>query len=171
MFRLLVFVGVIAVVAAESPMTADTPPNRPLTGRSQVATRLGIVAASQVLAARAGVQVLERGGNAMDAAIATNAVMGLMEPTGNGIGGDLFAIVWDAKTQKLYGLNGSGRSPQTLTLEPHDRQRRREAGRAESHGVEKRQPVRHRHHPVARHRQLVRGSRRHGKRRRQQQSR
>ena len=80
-------------------------------GRSLVTTTDGIVAASQPLAARAGVQVLERGGNAVDAAIAANAVMGLMEPTGNGIGGDLFALVYDAKAGKLYGLNASGWAP------------------------------------------------------------
>ena len=74
-------------------------------GRSIVSTQYGIVAASQPLAARAGVQVLERGGNAIDAAIATNAVMGLVEPHNNGIGGDLFAIYYEAKTGKLYGLN------------------------------------------------------------------
>ena len=116
MFRPLVFVA-IALAAGGSAMTADSPQNRPLTGRSQVATRLGIVAASQVLAARAGVQVLERGGNAMDAAIATNAVMGLMEPTGNGIGGDLFALVYEAKTGTLHGLNASGWAPRALTPE------------------------------------------------------
>jgi len=117
MFRPLVFAAAIALVAGGSPMTADSPQNRPLSGRSQVATRLGIVAASQVLAARAGVQVLERGGNAMDAAIATNAVMGLMEPTGNGIGGDLFALVYEAKTGTVHGLNASGWAPRALTPE------------------------------------------------------
>jgi len=82
-----------------------------------VATRLGIVASSQPLAARAGVQILERGGNAIDAAVATNAVVGLMEPTGNGLGGDLFAIVYEAKTGTLYGLNASGWAPTGLTPE------------------------------------------------------
>ncbi|GAC1514613.1 MAG: gamma-glutamyltransferase [Gemmatimonadaceae bacterium] len=81
---------------------------RPQVGRSVVASRFGIVAASQPLAAAAGVQVLERGGNAVDAAIATNATLGLVEPTGNGLGGDLFAIVYIAKERKLYGLNASG---------------------------------------------------------------
>ena len=74
---------------------------KPVVGRSMVATRYGIVAASQPLAARAGVQILERGGNAIDAAIAANATIGLMEPTGNGLGGDLFAIIYEAKTGKV----------------------------------------------------------------------
>ncbi len=82
-----------------------------------VATRYGIVASSQPLAARAGVQILERGGNAIDAAIAANATIGLMEPTGNGLGGDLFAIVYEAKTGKLYGLNSSGWAASGLTPE------------------------------------------------------
>ena len=70
-----------------------------------------MVAASQPLAAQIGLDVLKAGGNAIDAAIATNAALGLMEPTSCGLGGDLFAIVWDAKAKKLYGLNASGRSP------------------------------------------------------------
>jgi gamma-glutamyltranspeptidase/glutathione hydrolase len=86
-----------------------------LVGRSRIATTYGIVAASQPLAARAGVQVLERGGNAVDAAIATNAVMGLVEPQSNGIGGDLFAIVYEAKTGHLHGLNAGGWTPGGLT--------------------------------------------------------
>jgi gamma-glutamyltranspeptidase / glutathione hydrolase len=89
----------------------------PVPGRSLVTTTDGIVAASQPLAARAGVQVLERGGNAVDAAIAANAVMGLMEPTGNGIGGDLFAIVYQAKSGQVFGLNASGWAPTGLTVE------------------------------------------------------
>src|SRR5215217_281803 len=84
-------------------------------GRSRIATKYGIVAASQPLAAQAGVQILERGGNAVDAAIAANAVMGLVEPQSNGIGGDLFAIVYEAKSGKLHGLNAHGWAPQGLT--------------------------------------------------------
>jgi gamma-glutamyltranspeptidase/glutathione hydrolase len=84
-------------------------------GRSKVATSFGIVAASQPLAARAGVQVLEHGGNAVDAAIAANAVMGLVEPHMNGIGGDLFAIVCEAGVDKPVGLNASGWAPKNLT--------------------------------------------------------
>jgi gamma-glutamyltranspeptidase/glutathione hydrolase len=84
-------------------------------GRSKIATKFGIVAASQPLAARAGVQVLERGGNAIDAAIAANAVMGVVEPHMNGIGGDLFAIVYDATSGRLFGLNASGWAPKKLT--------------------------------------------------------
>ena len=86
-----------------------------ITGRSRIATTHGIVAASQPLAARAGAQVLERGGHAVDAAIATNAVMGLVEPHMNGMGGDLFAIVYDAKAGTLSGLNASGWAPAALT--------------------------------------------------------
>ena len=83
-------------------------------GRSRIATGLGIVAASQPLAARAGVQILERGGNAVDAAIAANAVLGVVEPEMNGIGGDLFAIVYEARTDRAYGLNASGWAPSGL---------------------------------------------------------
>ncbi len=85
--------------------------------RSEVIATSGMVATSQPLATQAGLQVLRDGGNAIDAAIAANAMLGLVEPTGSGIGGDLFAIVWDAKTQKLYGLNASGRSPKSLSFE------------------------------------------------------
>ena len=87
----------------------------PVQGRSIVQTKFGIVATSQPLASMAGVQILERGGNAIDAAIAANSTLGLMEPTSNGIGGDLFAIVYEAKSKKLYGLNSSGWSPKAMT--------------------------------------------------------
>lgn len=85
--------------------------------RSEVLGQNGMVATSHPLATQIGLDVLKNGGNAIDAAIAANAALGLMEPTGCGVGGDLFAIVWDAKTKKLYGLNASGRSPKELTLE------------------------------------------------------
>jgi len=85
--------------------------------RSMVISRGGIVAAESPLAAQAGATILAHGGNAIDAAVATNAVMGVVEPMMNGIGGDLFAIVYDAKTGKLYSLNASGWSPAGLTIE------------------------------------------------------
>jgi gamma-glutamyltranspeptidase/glutathione hydrolase len=85
--------------------------------RSAVIARHGMAATSQPLATAAAIRVLQDGGNAVDAAIAANAVLGVVEPMSCGIGGDLFAIVWDAKTQKLYGLNASGRAPYAATLE------------------------------------------------------
>jgi gamma-glutamyltranspeptidase/glutathione hydrolase len=85
-------------------------------GRSVTMARRGMVATSHPLAAQIGLDILKQGGNAVDAAIATSAAMGLMEPMSCGIGGDLYAIVWDAKTRKLYGLNASGRSPYRATL-------------------------------------------------------
>jgi gamma-glutamyltranspeptidase/glutathione hydrolase len=86
-------------------------------GRSMVISHFGIVATSQTGASEAGVAVLERGGNAIDAAIAANAAIGVIEPMKNGIGGDLFAIVYDAKTGKLYGLNASGWTPAAASIE------------------------------------------------------
>jgi len=85
--------------------------------RSMVISQNGIVAAESPLAAQAGARILERGGNAVDAAIATNAMMGVVSPMMNGIGGDLFAIVYDAKANKLYGLNASGWAPKGLSIE------------------------------------------------------
>jgi len=86
-------------------------------GRSVVMTERGIVATSHYLASQAGAQVLTKGGSAIDAAIAANAVLGVTEPMNNGIGGDLFLIYWDAKTGKLYGLNSSGWAPRKLSVE------------------------------------------------------
>src|SRR5207253_790773 len=85
--------------------------------RSMVITPLGIVATTHVPASQAGAQVLARGGSAVDAAIAANAVLGVTEPMMNGMGGDLFAIYWEAETGKLYGLNASGWAPRGLTIE------------------------------------------------------
>jgi gamma-glutamyltranspeptidase / glutathione hydrolase len=85
--------------------------------RSMVISPYGIVATSQVLASQAGAEILSHGGSAVDAAIAANATLGVMEPDMNGIGGDLFAIVWEAKTGKLYGLNASGWAPKALTID------------------------------------------------------
>ncbi len=90
--------------------------------RSEVLGQNGMVATSHPIATQVGLDILKKGGNAIDAAIAANAALGLMEPTGCGIGGDLFAIVWDGKTKKLYGLNASGRSPKNLTLEYFEKQ-------------------------------------------------
>src|SRR3981081_2306516 len=85
--------------------------------RSMVITKFGIVATSQTLASQAGAMILERGGNAIDAAIAANATLGVVQPGSNGIGGDLFAIVYEAKSGKLYGLNARGWRPPALTIE------------------------------------------------------
>ncbi|MCL4523731.1 MAG: gamma-glutamyltransferase [Acidobacteria bacterium] len=104
---LLVIVGML-MLSSESDSQDRTQ------ARSMVITQNGIVAAESPLAAQAGAQILARGGHAVDAAIAANAVMGLVAPMSNGIGGDLFAIVYDAKTGKLYGLNSSGWAPANL---------------------------------------------------------
>src|SRR5215212_6822231 len=94
-----------ASIGLRPPAVSNLPPRRP------VVARHGMVATSHPLAAEIGVEILKSGGNAVDAAIATNAAMGLMEPMACGIGGDLFALVWDSRQRKLFGLNGSGRSP------------------------------------------------------------
>src|SRR5437773_8616156 len=85
--------------------------------RSEVLARHGMVCTSVPAATQVGIDILKKGGSALDAAIAANATLGLMEPVSNGVGGDLFAIVYSAKDNKLYGINGSGRSPLGLSYE------------------------------------------------------
>jgi gamma-glutamyltranspeptidase/glutathione hydrolase len=94
----------------------DRPYGKLWATRSQVIAQHGMAATSHPLSTQVALDVLKAGGNAIDAAIAANAMEGVVEPHVNGIGGDLYAIVWDAKTKKLYGINGSGRSPKSLTL-------------------------------------------------------
>ena len=106
-----------AVAAMLPAVAADRVTGQPFATRSEVYAPQAMAATSHPLATQVALQVMREGGSAVDAAIAANATLGLMEPTGNGIGGDLFAIVWDPKTQKLHGYNGSGRSPKSLTLD------------------------------------------------------
>jgi len=108
-FLLLILMTAISALSADHPDRAY--------GRSMVVTPYGIVATSYVQASQAGARILEQGGSAIDAGIAANAVLGVAEPMMNGIGGDLFAIYWDAKSGKLYGLNASGWAPRGLTIE------------------------------------------------------
>ena len=102
----------VLVFTATVALAQDRP-----NARSMVVSPFGIVATSQVQASQAGAEILTHGGSAVDAAIAANAALGVMEPDMNGIGGDLFAIYWDAKTGKIYGLNASGWAPKALTIE------------------------------------------------------
>ncbi len=108
----LLFIATILLspLGAQSDITRDY-------GRSMTITRHGIAATSQILASQAGAEMLARGGSAADAAIAANAVLGLVEPMMDGIGGDLFSLYWDAKSGKLYGLNASGWTPKGMTLD------------------------------------------------------
>jgi gamma-glutamyltranspeptidase / glutathione hydrolase len=108
--------AVLLILVVTAVLSAERHPPAPYrSGRSVVMAPHGMVATSQPLAAQVGLDVLRKGGNAVDAAIATNAALGLVEPMMCGIGGDLYALVWDAKSQKLYGLNASGRSPYQAT--------------------------------------------------------
>ena len=87
------------------------------TTRSEVLAQNGMAATSQPLATQVALDIFKKGGSAMDAAIAANAVLGLVEPASCGIGGDIFAIVWSAKEKKLYGFNGFGRAPKSLNID------------------------------------------------------
>ncbi len=106
---------VVASIATPAP-AADRVTGKPFATRSEVYAPHAMAATSHPLATQIALETMRAGGSAVDAAIAADAALGLMEPTGSGIGGDLFAIVWDPKTRKLYGYNGSGRSPKALTL-------------------------------------------------------
>src|ERR1700722_1417944 len=113
------FAGVIASTSAQSPDTHSLPGDRPAANihatRSAVMGRHGMIATSQPLASAAGLKVLQDGGNAIDAGVTAAAVLAVVEPSMTGIGGDLFAIVYDAKTKTLHALNASGRSPYAAT--------------------------------------------------------
>lgn len=114
----LLFMLLIMISMSQSPLKAQFDRlNEHFITRSEVIAANGMVATSHPLAAQIGLDILKKGGNAIDAAIATNAAMGLMEPTGNGIGGDLFAILWHEESQQLYAINASGRSPIGLSYD------------------------------------------------------
>lgn len=114
-FSLSLFV--LLMMVGQAAFAYDRITGAPFASRSEVIATQGMAATSQPLATQVALDILKQGGSATDAAIAANAMLGLVEPTGNGIGGDLFAIVWDANTKQLYGLNASGRSPKSLTQE------------------------------------------------------
>ncbi len=116
--NLLIFTVMLCVLCLSVALfAADRVTGKMFATRSEVISTDGMVASSHPLATQIGIDILKKGGNAIDAAIAVNAALGLMEPTSNGIGGDLFAIVWDSKSKKIYGLNSSGPAPKALTLE------------------------------------------------------
>lgn len=106
-----------AVLSSASSLAYDRITGKHFASRSEVIATEAMAATSQPLATQVALEVMQNGGNAIDAAIAANAMLGLVEPTGNGIGGDLYAIIWSAEDEKLYGLNASGRSPKSLTLD------------------------------------------------------
>ncbi|MEM9548811.1 MAG: gamma-glutamyltransferase [Bacteroidota bacterium] len=112
LFLLLAFLAASVTIVGQDRITGKT-----FATRSEVIAQQGMAATSQPLATQVALDILKKGGSAVDAAIAANAVLGLVEPTGNGMGGDLFAIVWDNTEKELTALNASGRSPKSLTLD------------------------------------------------------
>ncbi|WP_165232776.1 gamma-glutamyltransferase [Aquisphaera insulae] len=116
LITLLLLWSGIAVMSSSKILAADRPHGPRHKTRSAVVAREGMAATSQPLASAAAIRILQAGGNAIDAAIAADAVLGVVEPMSCGMGGDLFAIVWDAKSRRLYGLNASGRSPRAATI-------------------------------------------------------
>ncbi len=116
-WRVFALCGIIAVMTAVPARAGDRPTGRPFATRSPVAATRGMAATSHPLATQVALDILKRGGSAVDAAIAANAALALMEPTSCGLGGDLFAIVWSAADGRLHGLNASGRAPAALTIE------------------------------------------------------
>ena len=116
MSRFRLCLSIVCLASIPAALAADRITGRDFATRSEVYAPHAMAATSHPLATQIALDVMQSGGSAVDAAIAANAALGLMEPTGNGIGGDLFAIVWDPKTGKLHGYNGSGRSPKSLTL-------------------------------------------------------
>lgn len=117
LYKVCLHTAFILMGIANTSLAADRVTGETFALRSPVLASNAMAATSQPLATQVALDVMKDGGNAIDAAIAANALLGLVEPTGNGIGGDIFAIVWDAKTKRLYGLNGSGRSPKSLSLD------------------------------------------------------
>src|SRR6476646_7877124 len=115
--RLPAAITMILATALIPQLPGDRPAPNPRATRSVVMARNGAIATSQPLATAAGLKVLQSGGNAIDAAVTAAAVLSVVEPTMNGIGGDLFAMLYDAKTQSIHGLNASGRAPGAATLE------------------------------------------------------
>ena len=113
----LISIMSVAILLPNLGNTADRVTGSQFSTRSPVLANNAMAATSQPLATQVALEIMRKGGNAMDAAVAANAMLGLVEPTGNGIGGDLFAIIWDAKSARLYGLNASGRSPKSISLE------------------------------------------------------